>query len=205
MAEEKMGAYKRKGAAESKELSEDGPVIDENKKTAGPGRSSGYTQNFGPARVNGYTKGAAKVNSIMGRGPAQSLSDLKKFAIKEGEEVSANVKSDRDERDMMHAAGQYADSLNLVASGQPNKAQATYGNKLSFGNVAGIPTPTEPSQGRLGTHGNTSMSSTGVPVNMVSQSQSQSGYGVKDDFDADTVDRQKAAGSDFIDRFNSQN
>jgi len=101
MAEEKMGAYKRKGAAESKELSEDGPVIDENKQTAGPaefggkkgddskskkdyegpGRSSGYTQNFGPARVSGYTKGAAKVNSIMGKGPAEGfLNTIKKVA-----------------------------------------------------------------------------------------------------------------------------
>jgi len=104
MAKEKMGAYKRKGAAESKYLSEDGDVIDENKKTAGPaeyggkkgddskskkdyegpgkgkmhmdkktdgpGRSSGYTQNFGPARVNGYARGAAKVMSIM-QGTAQ--------------------------------------------------------------------------------------------------------------------------------------
>ena len=137
MAKEEMGAYKRKGAAESKYLSEDGDVIDQNKKTAGPGkgkmhmdkkvkgpgeyggkkgddskskkdyegpgkgkmhmdkkgaaeyggkkgddskskkdyegpgRSKGYTQNFGPARVNSYAKGAAKVNSIMGKGPAQ--------------------------------------------------------------------------------------------------------------------------------------
>ena len=31
----------------------------------------GYTQNFGPARKSGYAKGAAKVNSIMGKGPAQ--------------------------------------------------------------------------------------------------------------------------------------
>jgi hypothetical protein len=31
----------------------------------------GYTQNFGPARKGGYAKGAAKVNSIMGKGPAQ--------------------------------------------------------------------------------------------------------------------------------------
>ena len=32
MAKEEMGAYKRKGAAESKYLSEDGDVIDQNKK-----------------------------------------------------------------------------------------------------------------------------------------------------------------------------
>tara|TARA_R100000935_G_scaffold13178_1_gene26458 strand:+ start:910 stop:1698 length:789 start_codon:yes stop_codon:yes gene_type:complete len=113
MATEEMGAYKKKGAAESKYLSEDGDVIDQNKKTGGPakgkahmkkevegpgrgakkgdqsatksldyegpGRSSGYTQNFGPARVNGYTKGAAKVNSIMGRqGPAGLFDTIKK-------------------------------------------------------------------------------------------------------------------------------
>ena len=91
MAKEEMGAYKRKGAAESKELSEKGPVdgrdesmnsdggdkmgvakgkIHMSKKVDGPGRSSGYTQNFGPARVNGYARGAAKVMSIM-QGAAQ--------------------------------------------------------------------------------------------------------------------------------------
>jgi len=99
-----MGAYKRKGAAESKELSEDGPVIDESKKTAGPaeyggkkgddskskkdyegpGRSSGYTQNFGPARVSGYTKGAAKINSIMGKGPAEGFLNTAKKVVKTG-------------------------------------------------------------------------------------------------------------------------
>ena len=163
-AKEKMGAYKRKGAAESKYLSEDGDVIDQNKKTAGPGkgkmhmdkkgpaefggkkgddskskkdyegpgeyagkkgddskskkdyegpgkgkmhmnkkddgpakgkmhmdkksdgpgRSMGYTQNFGPARVNGYAKGAAKVNSIMGKGPAEGFFDTAKKVVKTG-------------------------------------------------------------------------------------------------------------------------
>ena len=91
MAEEKMGAYKRKGAAESKELSEDGPVIDENKQTAGPGRSSGYTQNFGPARVSGYTKGAAKINSIMGKGPAEGFFDTVKKVGRTGVDIAKSV------------------------------------------------------------------------------------------------------------------
>ena len=128
MAKEEMGAYKRKGAAESKYLSEDGDVIDQNKKTAGPGkgkmhmdkkvkgpgeyggkkgddskskkdyegpgRSKGYTQNFGPARVNSYAKGAAKVNSIMGKGPAQDMiypsSESLEMAAREG--LLANTK-----------------------------------------------------------------------------------------------------------------
>ena len=139
MAKEEMGAYKRKGAAESKYLSEDGDVIDENKKTAGPaeyggkkgddskskkdyegpgkgkmhmdkkvegpgkgkmhmskkvdgpGRSSGYTQNFGPARVNGYAKGAAKVNSIMGKGPAEGFFDTIKKVGRTSVDIAKSV------------------------------------------------------------------------------------------------------------------
>lgn len=136
MAKEKMGAYKRKGAAESKYLSEDGDVIDENKKTGaakgkmhmekkgpaefggkkgddskskkdyegpgkgkmhmskkvdGPGRSSGYTQNFGPARVNGYAKGAAKVNSIMGKGPAEGFFDTAKKVFRTGTRALGDI------------------------------------------------------------------------------------------------------------------
>jgi len=139
MAKEEMGAYKRKGAAESKYLSEDGDVIDENKKTAGPaeyggkkgddskskkdyegpgkgkmhmdkkvegpgkgkmhmskkvdgpGRSSGYTQNFGPARVNGYAKGAAKVNSIMGKGPAEGFFDTAKKVFRTGTRALGDI------------------------------------------------------------------------------------------------------------------
>ena len=156
MAKEEMGAYKRKGAAESKYLSEDGDVIDENKKTGaakgkmhmekkgpaeyggkkgddskskkdyegpgkyagkkgddskskkdyegpgkgkmhmskkvdGPGRSSGYTQNFGPARVNGYAKGAAKVNSIMGKGPAEGLFDTAKKVFRTGTRALGDI------------------------------------------------------------------------------------------------------------------
>ena len=150
-AKEKMGAYKRKGAAESKYLSEDGDVIDQNKKTAGPGkgkmhmdkkgpaefggkkgddskskkdyegpgkgkmhmnkkddgpakgkmhmdkksdgpgRSMGYTQNFGPARVNGYAKGAAKVNSIMGKGPAEGIFDTFKKVGRTGVDIAKSV------------------------------------------------------------------------------------------------------------------
>jgi hypothetical protein len=125
MAKEKMGAYKRKGAAESKYLSEDGDVIDQNKKTAGPaefggkkgddskskkdyegpgkgkmhmdkkvegpGRSSGYTQNFGPARVSGYTKGAAKINSIMGKGPAEGFLNTVKKIGRTGVDIAKSV------------------------------------------------------------------------------------------------------------------
>jgi len=124
MAKEEMGAYKRKGAAESKYLSEDGDVIDQNKKTGGPakgkahmdkkgaaeyggkkgddskskkdfegpGRSSGYTQNFGPARVSGYTKGAAKVNSIMGRqGPAEGFFDTIKKVARTGTRALGDI------------------------------------------------------------------------------------------------------------------
>lgn len=161
MAEKEMGAYKRKGAAESKYLSEDGDVIDQNKKTAGPGkgkmhmdkkgddskskkdyegpgRSMGYTQNFGPARVNGYTKGAAKVNSIMGRGAAQLDADaFAKFAIKQGEDQQKEMKADNERNNLLKSAGQYKDSLNLVKSGQGDLAKEMYGDKLSFGNVAG--------------------------------------------------------------------
>lgn len=150
-AQEEMGAYKRKGAAESKELSEDGDVIDQNKKTAGPGkgkmhmdkkgpaefggkkgddskskkdyegpgkgkmhmnkkddgpakgkmhmdkksdgpgRSMGYTQNFGPARVNGYAKGAAKVNSIMGKGPAEGFFDTAKKVLRTGTRALGDI------------------------------------------------------------------------------------------------------------------
>jgi len=139
MAKEEMGAYKRKGAAESKYLSEDGDVIDQNKKTAGPGkgkmhmdkkvkgpgeyagkkgddskskkdyegpgkgkmhmdkksdgpgRSMGYTQNFGPARVNGYAKGAAKVNSIMGKGPAEGFFDTAKKVFRTGTRALGDI------------------------------------------------------------------------------------------------------------------
>ena len=123
MAKEEMGAYKRKGAAESKYLSEDGDVLDQNKKTGGPakgkahmdkkgaaeyggkkgddskskkdfegpGRSSGYTQNFGPARVSGYTKGAAKVNSIMGKGPAEGFFDTIKKVARTGTRALGDI------------------------------------------------------------------------------------------------------------------
>ena len=111
MAKEEMGAYKRKGAAESKYLSEDGDVIDQNKKTAGPaefggkkgddskskkdyegpGRSMGYTQNFGPARVNSYAKGAAKVNSIMGKGPAEGFFDTAKKVLRTGTRALGDI------------------------------------------------------------------------------------------------------------------
>ena len=117
MATEKMGAYKKKGAAESKELSEKGPVDgrDEtmNKEGSdtmgpgrgskkgdqsatkldyeGPGRSSGYTQNFGPARVSGYTKGAAKVNSIMGKGPAEGFFDTIKKVARTGTRALGDI------------------------------------------------------------------------------------------------------------------
>ena len=191
-AKEEMGAYKRKGAAESKYLSEDGDVIDQNKKTAGPGkgkmhmdkkvqgpgefggkkgddskskkdyegpgeyagkkgddskskkdyegpgRSMGYTQNFGPARVNSYAKGAAKVNSIMGRGAAQLDADaFSKFAIQTGDDQTKSMLADERRANLMESAGQFKDSLNLVKKGQGAIAKDMYGDKLQFGNVAG--------------------------------------------------------------------
>tara|TARA_R110001592_G_scaffold85077_1_gene251293 strand:- start:685 stop:1317 length:633 start_codon:yes stop_codon:yes gene_type:complete len=204
MAEERMGAYKRKGAAESKELSEDGPVIDENKKTAGPaefggkkgddskskkdyegpGRSMGYTQNFGPARVNGYTKGAAKVNSIMGRGAAQLDADaLSKFAINQGKEQQTEMKADAKREGLLKSAGQYKDSLNLVKSGQGDVAKNMYGDALAFGNVAGS------ESGNI-----TKLSPTGV--NPGSQ-------GVKQ-FGVDETKIQKEAGRSLISSFQAQ-
>ena len=157
MATEKMGAYKKKGAAESKELSEKGPVDgrDETmnkegsdtmgpgkymakKEVEGPGRSMGYTQNFGPARVNGYSKGAAKVNSIMGKGAAQtnglSLDDLASFALKKGDKVTKDNENRvlGDERNA--AVSQFQDSLNLTANNQAPKAKQLYGDQLQFGN-----------------------------------------------------------------------
>ena len=164
MATDKMGAYKKKGAAESKELSEKGPVDgrdetmnNEGSDTMGPGRGSkkgdqsatkldyegpgrsmGYTQNFGPARVNGYSKGAAKVNSIMGKGAAQtnglSLDDLASFALKKGDKVTKDNENRvlGDERNA--AVSQFQDSLNLTANNQAPKAKQLYGDQLQFGN-----------------------------------------------------------------------
>ena len=166
MATEKMGAYKKKGAAESKELSEKGPVDgrDEtmNKEGSdtmgpgrgskkgdqsatkldyeGPGRSMGYTQNFGPARVNGYSKGAAKVNSIMGRGAAQkqkspSLGDLSAFALKTGDKVTENNNNAAMLKERNAAIGQFQDSLNLTSNDDPSKAKRLYGEELAFGDT----------------------------------------------------------------------
>ena len=61
------------------------------KKSDGPGRSMGYTQNFGPARVNGYEKGAAKVNSIMGKGPAEGFFDTAKKVLRTGTRALGDI------------------------------------------------------------------------------------------------------------------
>jgi len=108
------------------------------KEVEGPGRSMGYTQNFGPARVNGYSKGAAKVNSIMGKGAAQtnglSLDDLASFALKKGDKVTKDNENRvlGDERNA--AVSQFQDSLNLTANNQAPKAKQLYGDQLQFGN-----------------------------------------------------------------------
>jgi len=163
MATDKMGAYKKKGAAESKELSEKGPVDgrDETmnkegsdtmgpgkymtkKEVEGPGRSMGYTQNFGPARVNGYSKGAAKVNSIMGKGAAQgkqkspSLGDLSAFALKTGEKVTENNNNSAMLKERNAAIGQFQDSLNLTSSDDAPKAKRLYGEELAFGDTVAV-------------------------------------------------------------------
>ena len=70
--DEGMGAAKGKKGdiSDSTKAKEKKVVAESTKDYEGPGRM-GYTQNFGPARQGGYAKGAAKVNSIMGKGPAQ--------------------------------------------------------------------------------------------------------------------------------------
>lgn len=157
MAKEEMGAYKRKGAAESKYLSEDGDVIDQNKKTAGPGkgkmhmdkkvkgpgeyggkkgddskskkdyegpgRSMGYTQNFGPARVNSYAKGAAKVNSIMGKGPAEGFFDTAKKVLRTGTRALGDIG--------MQALDIVRPDHGSDAGGRRAPGATTYGDKVS--------------------------------------------------------------------------
>ena len=157
MAKEEMGAYKRKSAAESKYLSEDGDVIDQNKKTAGPGkgkmhmdkkvkgpgefggkkgddskskkdyegpgRSKGYTQNFGPARVNSYAKGAAKVNSIMGKGPAEGFFDTAKKVLRTGTRALGDIG--------MQALDIVRPDHGSDAGGRRAPGATTYGDKVS--------------------------------------------------------------------------
>jgi hypothetical protein len=215
MAKEEMGAYKRKGAAESKYLSEDGDVIDENKKTAGPaefggkkgddskskkdyegpgkyagkkgddskskkdyegpgkgkmhmskkvdgpGRSSGYTQNFGPARVNGYAKGAAKVNSIMGKGPAEGFFDTIKKVGRTGVDIAKSVG---------------AQALDMIS---PDPIRSSY---FSMGDFRSAKTASkgakETEQNILDRVQNRSDSGSTYPISgMISQAFNDTGYG----------------------------
>ena len=158
------------------------------KEVEGPGRSMGYTQNFGPARVNGYSKGAAKINSIMGKGPAQGELDmekLKKFAISKGEAVTKSNEAKKDQEMITRSAGQYADSLNQVAEGNDAAAANMYGSGLTFGNVAG---------GSQAPN-STSMLKTGG----VSPDSSKAVI-----FPPSTRELQKTAGNKLLDEYNAQ-
>jgi len=93
----------------------------------GPGRM-GYTQNFGPARQGGYSKGAAKVNSIMGKGPAQEMSrtDISNFSDFSAEAVAARKKKAASK--LRESA--YLDSLNLAVNlGKGTEAKQLYGTE----------------------------------------------------------------------------
>ena len=155
---DKMGAAKGKMHMDKKGAAEYGGKKGDDSKSKkdyeGPGRSMGYTQNFGPARVNGYAKGAAKVNSIMGKGAAQGKTldadAFAKFAISSGDDQQKSMLADQKRANLIESAGQFKDSLNLVKRGEGAIAKDMYGDKLQFGNVAGT------------VGGNSSLSATGV-------------------------------------------
>jgi len=87
----------------------------------------GYTQNFGPARQGGYAKGAAKVNSIMGNGPAQmTRKDIQGFSDFSAEAVATRKKKAASE--LRESA--YLDSLNLAVNlGKGTEAKKLYGTE----------------------------------------------------------------------------
>tara|TARA_R110000751_G_scaffold131149_1_gene233267 strand:+ start:99 stop:740 length:642 start_codon:yes stop_codon:yes gene_type:complete len=91
----------------------------------------GYTQNFGPARKSGYSKGAAKVNSIMGKGPAQEMSraDISNFSDFSKKAVAA--RKGKASSELKESA--YLDSLNLaVNQGRGAKAKQLYGTEYKM-------------------------------------------------------------------------
>ena len=136
----KAGSGKKKGPAESKELSEDGPVIDQADK--GSGRKKGGAKHHGnmpPKKGSGDHKdghkGGAKHHGNM---PKKGSGDHK-----EGHKGSAQVGYDavikygkdlkvkRDKAKQTSINNQYnagiLDSINMANSGQSAKAQETYG------------------------------------------------------------------------------
>lgn len=97
----------------------------------GAGRM-GYTQNFGAARQGGYAKGAAKVNSIMGKGPAQAV-DVLATKEKIGKKIGSGETQSKYQDERMLASTAYIDSLNQVQSGKGQEAKTMYGKKFSGG------------------------------------------------------------------------
>ena len=85
------GASKKKGAAESEELTGKGPVDGMDEKT-GASRM-GFTQNFGAARQNSYAKGAARVASIMSFGASKKKGAADETGKQHSHEASSTSSS----------------------------------------------------------------------------------------------------------------
>ena len=95
----------------------------------GPGKM-GYTQNFGPARQGGYAKGAAKVNSIMGNGPAQ-LDKAKLLEFGDFSDAAKLATKKKAKEELQQSA--YLDSLNLAVNlGKGSEAKALYGERYTM-------------------------------------------------------------------------
>lgn len=121
----------KKGAAQGGAVNAEDPAAKEVKADAkkdyeGSPRM-GYTQNFGPSRQGGYSKGAAKVNSIMGNGPAQlSTKDIQGFSDFSKKAVAA--RKEKATSELKESA--YLDSLNLaVNQGRGEEAKQLYGTE----------------------------------------------------------------------------
>jgi len=123
-------ANKKKGAAvKGADMAVPAEKLDYIQDTEGAAKM-GYTQNFGPARKSGYAKGAAKVNQIMGRGPAQSVLTADQIAkLKVG--VDSGGRSEEYKAARVGGTTALIDSLNLVQAGEGGKAKERYGNRFS--------------------------------------------------------------------------
>lgn len=121
-------ANKKKGAAKP-DMAVPAEKLEYIQDTEGAAKM-GYTQNFGPARKSGYAKGAAKVNQIMGRGPAQSVLSAEQIAkLKTGVDTGGRAEELRAAR--VGGTTALIDSLTKVQAGDDVKAQEMYGHRFS--------------------------------------------------------------------------
>jgi len=133
---ERLGAAKdwggNKGDESAKTKAKVKEVKADAKKDYDGSPRMGYTQNFGPSRQGGYAKGAAKVNSIMGKGPAQAVDVLASKDVI-GKKIGSGEKQSKYQDERMLASTAYIDSLKQVQSGKGQEAKTMYGKKFSGG------------------------------------------------------------------------